>query len=82
MRANKTHNRNTDRKNPSLLLPTPNSHLGFPCLSPAPPVRLIFYGPRIMEARWIPTLAGRRAPFLDAFLSFVRVCAMLKKMRR
>ena len=27
-------------------LPTPNSHLGFPCLSPVLPVRLIFYGPR------------------------------------
>ena len=35
-----------------------------------------------MEARWIPALAGGRAPFLDAFLGFVRVCAMLKKMRR
>ena len=46
-----------------------------PCLSPAPtPVRLVFYGPWTMKTWWILALAGGRAPFLDAFLSFVRVC--------
>ena len=35
-----------------------------------------------MEARWIPALAGERAPFLDVFLSFVRVSVVLKKTRR
>ena len=51
--------------------------LGFLCLLPAPPpVRLVFGGLRAMAARWIPALAGGRAPFLDVSLSFVRVCVM------
>ena len=35
-----------------------------------------------MEAEWNSALAGGRAPFLDLFLSFVRVCVLLRKARR
>ena len=35
-----------------------------------------------METEWISALVGGRAPFLDAFLSFVRVCVLLRKTRR
>ena len=35
-----------------------------------------------MEAEWISALAGGRAPFLDLFSSFVRVCVLLRKARR
>ena len=35
-----------------------------------------------MEAEWISALAGGRAPFLDLFSSFVRVCILLRKARR
>ena len=34
-----------------------------------------------MGARWIPVLAGGRAPFPGASSSFVRVCVQLKKTR-
>ena len=47
-----------------------------------PPISHFSCGVWAMGAWRIPALAGGRAPFLDAFLSFVRVCAMLKKMRR
>ena len=30
----------------------------------------------------IPALAGERVPFLGVFLSFVKVCAILKKTSR
>ena len=35
-----------------------------------------------MEAEWISALAGGRAPFLDLFSSFVRVCVLLRMTRR
>ena len=35
-----------------------------------------------MGVRWISARAGRRAPFLVAFFSFVKVCVLLRKIRR